>query len=435
MNTNEAWEKLIEKYNIIDKIKKDGAFYITAKQIGEFKEPRLMAKWDSSEALPKVFKHNNINILPVSRGEYVLSDFKLYEPIPELGQRDVEMLQVERPMYDSIDIENITSESNAIHVLILSKILDDFLSEDDNVSTFSGRMSTGVFSFYVDRHRGTSLNVNVNKAQCEIDGGVENSNSVVILEAKNVVRSDFHIRQLYYPYRLWKNKVNKPIRLVFLIYSNQIYRLFEYRFTDIKNYSSIELVRTKNYSLQDTDISLLDLYNVYENTHVNYDDNMKKSNTPFIQANSFEKLISILEILCEESKTKDEISNIMQFDLRQAGYYFNAGKYLGLLKKILVKEEAEGKIRNFTKICLTSLGKEVMKLNYKERQLKLVSFILEHKIFRKLFFITYDGGKMPDKKEIIKIMKKNNVCGDGQIERRSSTVESWLKWIFSLPNI
>ena len=58
MNTNEAWEKLIEKYNIIDKIKKDGAFYITAKQIGEFKEPRLMAKWDSSEALPKVFKHN-----------------------------------------------------------------------------------------------------------------------------------------------------------------------------------------------------------------------------------------------------------------------------------------------------------------------------------------------------------------------------------------
>ena len=220
--------------------------------------------------MPKVFKHNNINILPVSRGEYVLSDFKLYEPIPELGQRDVEMLQVERPMYDSIDIENITSESNAIHVLILSKILDDFLSEDDNVSTFSGRMSTGVFSFYVDRHRGTSLNVNVNKAQCEIDGGVENSNSVVILEAKNVVRSDFHIRQLYYPYRLWKNKVNKPIRLVFLIYSNQIYRLFEYRFTDIKNYSSIELVRTKNYSLQDTDISLLDLYNVYENTHVNY---------------------------------------------------------------------------------------------------------------------------------------------------------------------
>lgn len=84
---------------------------------------------------------------------------------------------------------------------------------------------------------------------------------------------------------------------------------------------------------------------------------------------------------------------------------------------------------------MTSLGKEVMKLNYKERQLKLVSFILEHKIFRKLFFITYDGGKMPDKKEIIKIMKKNNVCGDGQIERRSSTVESWLKWIFSLPNI
>ena len=30
-----------------------------------------------------------------------------------------------------------------------------------------------------------------------------------------------------------------------------IYRLFEYRFRDLEDYSSIELVRTKNYSLQE----------------------------------------------------------------------------------------------------------------------------------------------------------------------------------------
>ena len=64
----------------------EGAFYITANQIKEFKEPRLMAKWDSSENLPSIFKKHNINILPISRTGYVLSDFKLYEPIPELGE-------------------------------------------------------------------------------------------------------------------------------------------------------------------------------------------------------------------------------------------------------------------------------------------------------------------------------------------------------------
>ncbi|QRG86712.1 hypothetical protein [Bulleidia sp. zg-1006] len=64
MNVNEAWSKLFEKYDILSKIKKEGAFYITANQIKEFKEPRLMAKWDSSENLPSIFKKHNINILP-----------------------------------------------------------------------------------------------------------------------------------------------------------------------------------------------------------------------------------------------------------------------------------------------------------------------------------------------------------------------------------
>lgn len=37
MNVNEAWIKIFEKYDILSKIKSDGAFYITASQIKEFK--------------------------------------------------------------------------------------------------------------------------------------------------------------------------------------------------------------------------------------------------------------------------------------------------------------------------------------------------------------------------------------------------------------
>ena len=91
--------------------------------------PGLMAKWDSSENLPSIFKKHNINILPISRNGYVLSDFKLYEPIPELGEHITEMQKVEIPEYETIDIGNISSEANAINVLMLSKILDDFLDE------------------------------------------------------------------------------------------------------------------------------------------------------------------------------------------------------------------------------------------------------------------------------------------------------------------
>ena len=81
------------------------------------------------------------------------------------------------------------------------------------------------------------------------------------------------------------------------------------------------------------------------------------------------------------------------------------------------------------------MGKDTVKLRYKERQLKLVSLILEHEIFYRLFIKVYNSGELPTKEEIQNIMRKNNVCNDGQIVRRSSSVYSWLKWIFNLQNI
>lgn len=435
MNVNNAWEKLFEKYDIQNKIIQDGYYSISANEIKEFKEPRLMAKWDSSESLPQIFKKNKINILPDSRGTYILSDFKLYEKIPELVEHVTKMQKVEVPEYESIDVKNITSESNAINVLLLSNIIDDFLCADltDNyVSTFNGRMGTGQFEYKVDRYRGTPLKVNVEGAQCEIDAGLENSNSVVIMEAKNVVYPDFHIRQLYYPYRLWKNRVKKPIRLVFSIYSNQIYRLFEYEFLDIENYSSIKLINEKNYSLQDTEISNQELWDTYLKTKVLTSDDMNLTETPFIQADSFERVISLLEILSNEEKTSEEIAEIMQFDIRQSGYYFNAGKYLSLFEKKTVEDELGNTI---IKVFATRLGKDINKLNYKSRQLELVSLILQHKIFNVLFKETYNRGNLPDRNEVKRLMKEYNVCNEGVISRRSTSVISWIKWIMNLTNI
>lgn len=432
LSANEAWKIILDKYDIVDKVNKDGFFEIKAAQIKEFKEPRLMAKWDSSESLPGALKSKNLNILPNSRSSYIISDFKLYQGIPELTEHITKMQKVEVPEFESINIKNITTESNAINVLQLSNILDDFLLEDDNVSTFNGRMGTGIFSFNVDRHRGIPIKINVQGAQCEIDGGMENDNSVVIIEAKNVVYSDFHIRQLYYPYRLWKTKVNKPIRLVFSIYSNQIYRLLEYEFTELKNYSSIVLVKEKNYSLQDTDITNEDLLNVFRNTKVEYTDNLDDSPiAPFVQANSFERVISLLEVLATDNKTKEEVADIMQFNERQSDYYFNAGKYLGMFEKISDVDEL-GDRKTYMK--LTTLGSKIYDMPYKKRQLALVWRILQHQIFNDLFKTAFDSGIIPDKKYVVNKMKELNVC-EKSMGRRSSSVIAWLNWIFSLTNI
>lgn len=47
-----AWEKLFDKYNILDNIEHNGFFEITAKQINEFREARLMTKFDHKSHLP-----------------------------------------------------------------------------------------------------------------------------------------------------------------------------------------------------------------------------------------------------------------------------------------------------------------------------------------------------------------------------------------------
>ena len=433
INVSDAWQVLIDKYDISTEISNNGFFKISASQIKEVKEPRLMAKWDSSEQLPNSLKKNKINLLPDSRSSYILSDFLLYEELPKVVEHVKNMAKVELPDLQTIDVDNITSEANAINVLQISGILEDFLELDlDDVlyATFNGRMSSGKFDFKVDTRRQIQLKVDVDRAQIEIDGGFESDHCVVVLEAKNVLHEDFHIRQLYYPYRLWESKVDKPVRLIFSIYTNKIFRLMEYRFKEKENYSSIELVRTKNYSLEDTSISLdeiRDVYDTIEDFEVISDNMNGEDSVPFIQADNFERIVSLLENMYENPMTSEEIIELMKFTTRQRDYYFNAGKYLGLFQKL--KED------KVTKYGLTNIGVAVYKKSYKERQLELVKLILSHRIFRDLFGEILETGVIPDKGRVVELELEYNVCSIDVASRRATSVISWLNWIFNLVNI
>ncbi|SUA50448.1 Uncharacterised protein [Oligella ureolytica] len=49
---DQNWEKIFLKYKILDEIKKNGFFEITSKEINEFREARLMTKFDHRSQLP-----------------------------------------------------------------------------------------------------------------------------------------------------------------------------------------------------------------------------------------------------------------------------------------------------------------------------------------------------------------------------------------------
>ncbi|MFT8705079.1 type II restriction enzyme [Bifidobacterium aquikefiricola] len=420
---NAAWERLFGSYNIEEDIQRDGFSVLDAATIKQFREPRLMAKWDSSEDLPSQLSRRNLNILPISRSSYEVSDFQLYQKFPE--DLDDKVQFVNTPNLETIDFDDLTSESNAINAMNITGILDDFLRADRTVETFNGRMGTKQFSFDVDLVHGGSKRVNVNSAQLEIDGGFENDDSIVIMEAKNVPHPDFHVRQLYFPYRLWQGKVKKNIRLVFSQYVDSTYHLFEYSFDDPENYSSIRLLRQANYSFQSSAITWDDLHKLWDNTRPVTDDNQDQTPIPFIQADHFPRLISLIEKMSKaKTMTAADIALYMEFDIRQSSYYASAGKYLEIIENAGHGHGSQ----------LTVLGQKLMLKKIRDRRLELVRLIIRHQIFHDFLASIFECGELPSRAEVKEKMLTYNVCAPGEtLNRRASSVLGWLRWISMLP--
>ena len=54
---DDKWKLLFDRYDIEKKVSESGPFYITADQIREYKEPRLMTKFDTRESLRQPSGH------------------------------------------------------------------------------------------------------------------------------------------------------------------------------------------------------------------------------------------------------------------------------------------------------------------------------------------------------------------------------------------
>lgn len=199
----------------------------------------------------------------------------------------------------------------------------------------------------------------------------------------------------------------------------------QYEFQDPEYYNSLILVKQKKYSIEDTEINLNDILEVYNRTSV-----VEEPEIPFPQADSFKRIINLCELLNERELTRDEITENYDFDPRQTNYYTDAGRYLGLIKK-----RKEG---NEVIFSLTNEGQRLFKLKYKPRQLKFVELIFSHKVFREVFELWLKYSDAPNKREIVNIMKRNNLYNiesESTYERRASTVSGWINWILELTRL
>lgn len=432
-----AWNQLFVQYNIEDEINRNGQYIIKSKDINTFREARLMTKFDHRFQLPKALSNRHLSILPVSRGSYVISDIETFESFTENPNLDI--TEVTIPSYiESLDFSTITSEALAINCAYASQILADFTQDENLIPTVSGRMSSHMFDFTIQKvgKNNSFLYVNVQNAQIEIDGGYEGISALNLIEAKNSLYSDFLIRQLYYPYRLWQGKIEKKVRPIFLTYTNGIFHLREYRFSDPLKYNSIVLVKEKKYRLKDFSEQMLNI-EMIQNLSRTVPIVEEPTTVPFPQADSFERIINFCEILYNntgEAYTKEDLSvnydfkERDSFEMRQVDYYTNAAIYLGFVKKVDVNDKQVFE--------LTDAGDALFGTNsIVERQVKFIKTILAHGVFNKTLALYLQKAEKPTKDEIVEIMKESHlykVNSESTFRRRASTVLSWVDWILGV---
>ena len=173
-------------------------------------------------------------------------------------------------------------------------------------------------------------------------------------------------------------------------------------------------------------ISREDLISVYKSTPILYTDSQDDFSVPFIQANVFQIIISLLYGLKEKPMTIQDIANYIGYNKRQASYYYVAGIYLRLFVKV---EE---------QITLSDAGRRIANYPETKRNLALVKLILQHQLFNELFgyMLTHGAYSSFDERELKRIivnrMLELKVCEPPSAIRRSYSVLSWLRWIFEL---
>ncbi|WP_408923935.1 type II restriction enzyme [Corynebacterium marquesiae] len=391
-------------------LERHGYFYIGARELERLsgRQPRLMAKHDFSTSRPWIFQRLRLGIVPVSRSEYLVGRFNLYERFPETQRGEVRTLELPAGL-DTLSLEAVSSEAVALNGASASGMLEDFLGCAPLQATVAGRMSTHGLKV---RLPDLGVDVAVDRAQMEIDGGFESLEHLVLVEAKNHLSEDFNIRQLYFPYRRFQQRLAKDVVPVYLVYSNGIFHLYRYEFRDPADFRSISLVDSARYALSSSHLNAQAALDIVRAVAPE-----PEPAVPFPQANSFERVVNLLELIALQPLSKAEITQRYDFDPRQADYYANAARYLGLAEPVEDTWET------------TEHGRRVIEQPQRDaRNAALIRALAARRVFREVLELSLARGAVASTAEICAAMNGLGLSL-ATSRRRASTVARWTQWV------
>lgn len=251
--SNKGWNAIFKKYFRDHDFDKKEAI-LTADMIKDAtrgfretseREPRILAKIDSREDLPKMMKDRNLFLLPIKNGEYVILKGEGFHDIEPIEQ-PVKIFKSKLP-FELKSAKIGGSEMQHLDFAFNTGLVSEFSGIDSNLYLqIRGRKYTPEFKFRVGK-----FNVIVKSVQTEVDAGYEGEHVILIVEAKNPKATNFIIRQLYYPYRQWKAQTGKNVVPIFFAHDHKdnIYHFWKYKFEKEDDYNSIKFVNSGRYKI------------------------------------------------------------------------------------------------------------------------------------------------------------------------------------------
>ena len=248
-----SWQKIFDDCKLDTHDFTKSPYMIDAKKIKEIcqdfttttaKEVRILCKRDTREARPNVFEENNLFLLPIKNGFFVIVKGEGYVDIPEIKTSSNYISKLQFHL-DTVNVGD--SEMQHLDYAYATSLVRTFMNDPNLLLTIRGRKYTSAFDFYVGKHKIITKGV-----QAEVDAGYESDKQIVLIEAKNKKIKNTIIRQLYYPYRQWKQHTKKPVKTLFFEKQGNLYSLWLFSFVNDTNYNSIRLVKSQSYFIDNT---------------------------------------------------------------------------------------------------------------------------------------------------------------------------------------
>jgi hypothetical protein len=403
-NKHDLWEVLIEKL-ALDVSRPVN--YLTASEIKVtiHEEPRLMASMDSERSVPEFLRKNGLFVLPVSRSRYALVRGKGYHELEDPGEPVP--FEVRLPI-DLTSLAYGRGESRYLLHAYHAGLLSQFSGVPQMYPTVSGKMATGTFRFHVDG----SPELEVTRAGMEVDFGFEGPDDLLLFEGKAGARDTFLVRQLYYPFRTFREVTPKRVRPFFFVSEPDegTYSLWEYEWVDYQtdDYEAIRFRNAQRFRLTEARAPTDAL------AAVSPDPSLAK--VP--QADDLDKVAEFPFRVLQGVSTTHEWARLKGIADRQGQYYREAAEALGLISM-------EGR-----KLTLNAEGRRFVEMPPQQRGDLLALRILRNPVMNEVFHaaLARKADGLGDS-DVADIIRRLSHLGGSTPLRRAQTVRAYFAWL------